>query len=155
MSTVRPASPRSSTPPARISPTFSSVAPGRRWWLPTSPPGRVEAPLPGAIVTDLEGNEVTTWSLSDRTVFVAEEPGLYTAERGSRRLRVAVILADPERSAVNATGFTPGTSAAATTTTLGAVEPSVWGDELWMLLLTIAVVLIIGEWVTYHRRLTV
>jgi len=120
-----------------------------------SPPGRVEVPLPGATVADLEGNEVTTWPLADRTVFVAEKPGLYTAQSGSRRLRVAVNLADPERSAVNATGFPPGTAAATSTPPLAAVQPSVWGDELWMLLLTIAVVLIIGEWFTYHRRLTV
>jgi hypothetical protein len=120
-----------------------------------SHPGRIEVPLAAATVVDLEGNEVTTWPLSDRTVFVAQEPGLYTASRGSRRLRVAVNLADPECSAVNATRFPPGTTAAASSQPFAAVEPAGWGDELWVLLLTIAAVLIIGEWFTYHRRLTV
>jgi len=120
-----------------------------------SAPGRVEVPLPGATVADLEGTEVTTWSLSDRTVFIAEEPGLYTAERGSRRLRVAVNLADPQRSAVNATSFAADVTRAATTQPLTAAQPSDWGDELWVLLLTIATVLVIAEWFTYHRRLTV
>ena len=121
----------------------------------SSPPGRIEVPLAGAAVADLEGNVLTTWPLSDRTVFLAEEPGLYTATRGTRRLRVAVNLADPERSAVNATGFGPEVRAAATPGILGAVEPGGWGEELWMLLLGMATVLVVGEWFTYNRRLTV
>jgi len=120
-----------------------------------SSPGRVEVPLPAATVADLAGNEVPTWALSDRTVFVAEEPGLYTAQRGSRRLRVAVNLVDRERSAVNASGFGADVVAATSMQVLVAVQPGGWGDDLWVLLLTIAAVLIVGEWVTYHRRLTV
>jgi len=120
-----------------------------------SAPGRVEVPLPAASVVDLEGNEIATWPLADRTVFVADEPGLYTAERGNRRLRVAVNLADGRSSAVNATAFGSGVPVAASSRTLAAVQPARWGDELWILLLTIAAVLIMGEWITYHRRLTV
>ncbi|MGD8330198.1 MAG: VWA domain-containing protein [Acidobacteriota bacterium] len=120
----------------------------------TAAPGRVEVPLPSAAVSDLEGNEIPTWSLADRTVFIADEPGLYTAERGSRRLRVAVNLADPRRSAVNATHFGADVTPAATSA-LATVQPGGWGDQLWVLLLTIAALLVIGEWFAYHRRLTV
>jgi hypothetical protein len=122
--------------------------------LPNAP-GRVEVPLAAAAVTDLEGTEIATWPLADRTVFVAEGPGLYTAERGNRRLRVAVNVADPRRSAVNATAFGPGVAATSVSGGLTAVQPRGWGDELWILLLTVAAVLIIAEWFTYHRRLTV
>ncbi len=120
-----------------------------------SPPGRVEVPLTAASITDLEGADITTWPLTDRTVFVAEEPGLYTAERGNRRLRVAVNLADPRRSAINATAFADTVPRASAAAGLAAVQPAGWGDELWVLLLGIAAVLVIGEWFTYHRRLTV
>ena len=121
----------------------------------TNVPGRVEVSLPAATVKDLEGNEVATWPLVDRTVFVADEPGLYTATRGTRRLRVAVNLANRERSAVNATSFDSDTQTGSISQSFGGVQPSGWGDELWILLLTIAIVLVIAEWVTYHRRLTV
>ena len=121
----------------------------------TSIPGRVEVPLPAASVRDLEGNEATTWPLADRTVFVADEPGLYTATRGPRRLRVAVNLANRERSGVNATSFGPNEQTGSISQSAGVVQPSGWGDELWVLLLTIAAMLVIAEWFTYHRRLTV
>lgn len=117
-------------------------------------PGRVEVPLAAARVADLEGNEVDSWALADRTVFVAEEPGLYTAQRGTRRLRVAVNLSDRQRSLVNATSFGPDDAGAAPSV-LAAAAPSGWDDELWILLLAVAAALVIGEWFTYHRRLTV
>lgn len=120
-----------------------------------SSPGRVEVPLPAAAIADLEGNPVAAWSLADRTVFTAETPGLYTAERGSRRLRVAVNLADARRSSVNATGFAADVAPAPALQPLTAAQPSQWGDELWVLLLSIAAVLVIGEWFSYHRRVTV
>jgi hypothetical protein len=119
------------------------------------PPGRVEVPLAAATVADLEGNEVATWPLSDRTVFIAGEPGLYTAERGTRRLRVAVNVADARRSAINATSFGPEVGAAAVSQPPAGMRGQAWGDDLWVLLLSIATVLVIGEWFTYHRRLTV
>ena len=118
-------------------------------------PGRVEVPLAAAVVVDLEGHELATWPLADRTVFVADEPGLYTAESGSRRLRVAVNLVDHRRSAVNATRFGAEVTAARAWQPLAAMQPRGWGDDLWALLLIVATALIIGEWFTYHRRLTV
>ncbi len=120
-----------------------------------SAPGRVEVRLAAAAVQDLESNDVAAWSLPDRTVFVADEPGLYTATRGGRRLRVAVNLADRERSAVNATHVAAGTEMAARPQTLGSIESPGWADELWVLLVTIATVLVIAEWFTYHKRITV
>ena len=60
-----------------------------------------------------------------------------------------------ERTAVNATSFGAGVQTASISQSLGAAPPAGWGDELWILLLTIATVLVIVEWFTYHRRLTV
>jgi hypothetical protein len=118
-------------------------------------PGRVEVPLPMATVTDLEGNDVVAWPLSGRTVFLADQPGLYTVvAEGGRRLRVAVNLASAERSSVNDSGLASGEITAAASNVLASAEPGP-NDELWIFLLLLALVLVVTEWVTYHRRLTV
>ena len=118
-------------------------------------PGRVEVPFPMASVTDLEGSEVVAWPLSDRTVFVAEQPGLYTVvSEGGRRLRVAVNLASAERSSINDSGLASGEITGAASTVLAGAEPGP-SDELWIFLLLLALLLVVAEWFTYHRRLTV
>ena len=118
-------------------------------------PGRVEVPLPMAAVTDLEGGEVVSWPLSDRTVFIADQPGLYTvAAEGDRRLRVAVNLASVERTLVNDSGLASDEPTAAASTVLAGAEPGP-SQELWVFLLLLALFLVVAEWVTYHRRLTV
>ena len=117
-------------------------------------PGQIEVPLAMAAVTDLEGSDVATWPLSNRTVFMADEPGLYTVAQADRRLRVAVNLASTARTSVNDSGFTSDeiTSAASTVLADTEVGPN---EELWMALLLLAFFLVVVEWVTYHRRLTV
>ena len=118
------------------------------------PPGQIEVPLAMAAVTDLEGSDVATWPLSNRTVFMADQPGLYTVAQADRRLRVAVNLASTARTSVNDSGFTSDeiTSAASTVLADTEVGPS---EELWMAFLLLALFLVVVEWVTYHRRLTV
>ena len=118
-------------------------------------PGRVEVPLPLAAVTDLEGIEIVAWPLSDRTVFLADQPGLYTVvAEGDRRLRVAVNLASAERSSVNDSGLASGEITAAASVSVAGAEPGP-SEELWIFLLLLALLLVVAEWVTYHRRLTV
>ena len=118
-------------------------------------PGRVEVPLPMAAVTDLEGTEIVAWPLSDRTVFMADQPGLYTVtSEGDRRLRVAVNLASAERTSVNDSGLASDEVRAAASTVLAGAEPGP-GVELWIFLLLLALLLLVAEWVTYHRRLTI
>ena len=117
-------------------------------------PGRIEVPLAMAAVTDLEGSDVATWPLSNHTVFMADQPGLYTVAQGDRRLRVAVNLASTARTSVNDSGFASDEITSAASTVLAGTEvgPS---EELWMALLLLALFLVVVEWVTYHRRLTV
>lgn len=120
----------------------------------TRPPGRVEVPLSGARVADLEGDEVRTWQLMGRTVFEAVEPGLYTAATGDRRVHVAVNAVDRSVSEVNSSPLPPEASDPVFGA-MAAVERSGGLDELWMLLLTGATLLVAAEWWTYHRRWTV
>ena len=117
-------------------------------------PGQIEVPLAMAAVTDLEGSDVATWPLSNRTVFMADQPGLYTVAQADRRLRVAVNLASTARTSVNDSGFTSDEITSAASTVLADTEAGP-NEELWMALLLLALFLVIVEWVTYHRRLTV
>ena len=118
-------------------------------------PGRVEVPLPGGQVTDLEGQMVNTSQVSGRTVFAADELGLYTVASGSARLRVAVSLLDRERTFVNASSLSPRDRAVASPSALGTVGDPAERGELWTILLAVAMALVILEWFTYHRRWTV
>ena len=117
-------------------------------------PGRIEVPLAMATVTNLEGSDVAAWQLSDRTVFIADQPGLYTVTRGDRRLRVAVNLASVARTSVNDSRLASDEITVAVATVLADGEPGP-SEELWIFLLLLALLLVIAEWVTYHRRLTV
>ncbi len=122
--------------------------------MPRSP-GRVEVPLAGGEVTDLGGQEITASQVSDRTVFVADAPGLYTVAAGSRRVRVSVSVLDRERTAINASSFSPQDRAAGSPEVLGAAGDPTRSGELWVVLLGVAMGLVILEWFTYHRRWTV
>ena len=117
-------------------------------------PGQIEVPLAMAAVTDLEGSDVATWPLSNRTVFMADEPGLYTVAQADRRLRVAVNLASTARTSVNDSGFTSDEITSAASIVLADTEVGL-NEELWMAFLLLALFLVVVEWVTYHRRLTV
>ncbi|MCH2462710.1 MAG: BatA domain-containing protein [Gemmatimonadetes bacterium] len=117
-------------------------------------PGRIEVPLAMAAVTDLEGSDVATWPLSNRTVFMADQPGLYTVAQADRRLRVAVNLASTARTSVNDSRFTSDEITSAASTVLADTEAGP-NEELWMAFLLLALFLVVVEWVTYHRRLTV
>ncbi len=117
-------------------------------------PGRIEVPLPTAAVTDLEGSDIVAWPLSDRTVFLADQPGLYTVvAEGDRRLRVAVNLVSAERTSINDSGLASD-EIGTTLAVLASAEPGP-SEELWVFLLLLALVLVVVEWVTYPRRLTV
>ena len=117
-------------------------------------PGQIEVPLAMAAVTDLEGSDVATWPLANRTVFMADQPGLYTVAQADRRLRVAVNLASTARTSVNDSRFTSDEIASAVSTVLADTEAGP-NEELWMAFLLLALFLVVVEWVTYHRRLTV
>ncbi len=118
-------------------------------------PGRIEVTLADAEVTDLQGGDVETSQVSGRTVFVAEEPGLYTLAAGTRRTRVAVGLTDRDLTGINASAFNAADRATASPAALRVVGERAGGSELWVVLLTVATLLVMLEWFTYHRRWTV
>jgi hypothetical protein len=82
----------------------------------------------------------------DATWFEAEEPGIYLASAGERRMRVAVNVANV--TAVNASRLAGYPTANASPASHSAVDP-------WMAVLVAAALLLVLEWWTYNRRMTV
>ena len=113
-----------------------------------SQPGEVRLPLAGAQVVDLQGRAIATREALGATWVALDEPGLYTARAGERRLRVAVNLSDPSVTAVNA-------SRLADQPTAPPLQARHWNVTPWRVLLLAAALLLLLEWWSYNRRWTV
>src|SRR5439155_23608770 len=59
----------------------------------TRSPGPIDIPLPNAQVLTIDGKPIGSEQQLGKTVFVANQPGLYSASQGDTRLHVAVNLA--------------------------------------------------------------
>jgi len=118
------------------------------------PVGVVRVPLSNAVVTGLNGLELPTHNLGDQTAFEARDPGVYTATRGARRLRVVVNSLDPTASDINRSPLPLRRRSPE-----GGRGEQRGGEgntaEPWLYLVGAAVLLLTLEWWTYHRRLTV
>jgi hypothetical protein len=109
-------------------------------------PGLVDVPLANAQIRTIEGKSIPSDQQLGKTVFQANEPGLYAATQGDDRIHVAVNLTNPAFSDVNRSVFK---------TDARAAEQHYWlRRELWFYMLLAAVALISIEWFTYHRRIT-
>ncbi len=113
-----------------------------------SGPGLIRVPLAGADVLDLRGRQVATHQIPGTTLIEAEEPGIYVATAGGRRVRVAVSVADAAATAVNASRLAGRPAATEWQAPHAAVDP-------WLAILLAAALLLQLEWWTYNRRLTV
>ena len=117
--------------------------------------GRIEVPVTEGEVTDLEGEEISSSQFFGNTVFMANEPGLYTVTLGSQRIRVAVNLTDYKRTTVNTSSFSPEDRAVVSPEIFSLTREEASGGELWFVFIWIATLMVIIEWFTYHLRWTV
>jgi hypothetical protein len=113
-----------------------------------SGPGLVRIPLADADVLDPRGRQVATHRIPDATLIEAEDPGIYVATAGERRVRVAVNMVDAAATAVNASRLAGHPSAIAWQAPRFIVDP-------WPAILLAAALLLVLEWWTYNRRVTV
>ena len=111
-------------------------------------PGELRLPLAGAQVVDLQGHAIATQEALGATLVALEQPGLYTARAGERRLRVAVSVSDPAVTAVNASRLADQPAAPAS-------RARRWNPTPWRALLLAAALLLVLEWWSYNRRWTV
>ncbi|HKQ22908.1 MAG TPA: BatA domain-containing protein [Burkholderiales bacterium] len=111
--------------------------------------GVVEVPVPKARVVAPDGTELATQAVPDGTLFEVREPGMFTAVSASQRLRVAANLLDRRVTEVNRSPLSP--------LRLSEIEPAQARFPLdpWAALLLASTVLLILEWWTWNRRLTV
>jgi hypothetical protein len=109
-------------------------------------PGLVDVPLANAQIRTIDGKMIPSDQQLGKTVFQANDPGLYAATQGDDRIHLAVNLSNPDFSDVNRSVFK---------TDARAGEQHYWlRRELWFYMLLAAVALISVEWFTYHRRIT-
>ena len=109
----------------------------------------VAVSVPQAVVTDVEGRDVPARQSGSRTSFAPAAPGLYSVTGGARKVVVSANLLSPRVSAVNASVLSPESAGE------GRGTGSASRGELWIGLVLLALALILVEWWTYHRRLTV
>ena len=111
--------------------------------------GVVEVPVPKARVVAPDGTELATQALPGGTLFEVREPGMFTAVSASQRLRVAANLLDRRVTEVNRSPLSP--------LRLSEIEPvqTPFPFDPWAALLLASTVLLIFEWWTWNRRLTV
>jgi hypothetical protein len=124
-------------------------------WVLDDPPaiarslGLVSVPIAQARVMGPGGYPKDTRFVPEATLFDADVPGVYAAEGESGRLRVVANVMDAALTAVNASRLPPQ-RASATMVVASSNSP-----EPWTVLLLVAILLMLGEWWTYHRRVTV
>ena len=109
-------------------------------------PGTVRVPWLDAEIVAPGGGPVAARRAIDGTVFEAPGPGVYEARRGGDRQPIVVRLDDASVSDVNRSSLTGAAP-------LEDVEAR--GRELWTPMLLGALFLVIVEWWTFHRRITV
>jgi hypothetical protein len=122
-------------------------------WLSREPlalrrqPGVVSVPLAQAEIKALNGNVLKSYPRGETTTFEATEPGLYIATHEDSRQYLAVNLASSQYSNLNKTVSLKDRPAAVTA---GWLE-----QELWFYMIAAAALLLVVEWFTYHRGITV
>ena len=111
--------------------------------------GVVEVPVLKARVVAPDGTELATQAVPGGTLFEVREPGMFTAVSASQRLRVAANLLDRRVTNVNRSPLSP--------LQLSEIEAAQARFPLdpWVALLLASTVLLLFEWWTWNRRLTV
>ncbi len=112
--------------------------------------GVVEVPVAKARVVAPDGSELPAQAIPGGTLFEVTEPGMFTVVSASQRLRVAANLLDRRVTDINRSPLAPLQSA--------AIDPAQAPRFLldpWAALLLAAALLLIFEWLTWNRRVTV
>jgi hypothetical protein len=123
------------------------------WLNPQSKPiagglGTVETPWVGATVVDQDGKPVATTATESNTVFVARRPGVYVATFAGQQQQWLVNVVDPKLAEINRSRFNSATKPA-------FERGKQWPFELWTVVLLGAAALLIIEWFSFSRRLTI
>lgn len=110
--------------------------------------GQARVAMAAGAIFDAEGREVPSRRLGSEISFDASEPSLYYAAGGGREVVVAASLLDRRASNLNQSAWAaePPASLAPAGTVASAI---------WPILALFALLLIVAEWVAFHRHATV
>lgn len=113
--------------------------------------GTVEVPLTDAAVSDQDGNPVVATRTVAGTSFQATRPGVYTVTGAGRRLQVICNVLDPNYAQINRSrlGSQEADRVHADSSSNG------WPIEPWIVLLVLGAALLVADWATFSRRITV
>lgn len=110
--------------------------------------GQARVAMAAGAIFDSEGREVPSRRLGSEISFDASEPSLYYAAGGGREIVVAASLLDRRASNLNRSAWSgepPASLVPAGTVT----------SAIWPILALFALLLIVAEWVAFHRHATV
>ena len=115
--------------------------------------GPVRVRMGSGAIFDAEGEEMESRRRGAELTFEADRPSLYYASGGGRDLVVAANLLDRRVSDLNRTAWA-GLPTVRDTAASGAAERSAF-PVVWPYLALLALLLLVAEWVAFHRNVTV
>jgi len=132
------------------------LANAMQWLTAEVPPqsaavGAVRVPFENAKVEAVKAGKIATRAVPGGTLFTLPASDFATVEAEGVRMRVAVNTTDPAITDINASALPPDTVSVPTSAGATAVAAAQW----WPALLILAGVLMLVEWLTYHRRVTI
>ncbi len=110
--------------------------------------GQARVALAAGAIFDAEGREVPSRRLGSEISFDASDPSLYYAAGGGREVVVAASLLDRRASSLNQSAWAGDAPA-----TLAPAASAV--SAIWPILALFALLLIVAEWIAFHRHATV
>lgn len=110
--------------------------------------GQARVAMAAGAIFDSEGREVPSRRLGSEISFDATEPSLYYAAGGGQEVVVAASLLDRRASSLNQSAWAGEPPAA-------LAPAAVTASAIWPLLALFALLLIVAEWVAFHRHATV
>jgi hypothetical protein len=113
--------------------------------------GMIEVPVPAARVVAADGKELPVQSIPGGSLFEVDAPGLFTVVSARQRLRVAANLLDRRITEVNKSPL----AQVKTDVVAPAIAKRTLAFDTWFALLLAAASLLLFEWWSWNRRITV
>ena len=111
--------------------------------------GHIEVPYANAQVTGLDGRLISAVNSAGATIFAAAQADVFTITASAGTARVVANVMDTRFSDINHSRFAGEPQRVAQFATAAR-----FGIEPWVALLALSVVLLVFEWLTYTRRVT-
>lgn len=131
------------------------LANAMQWLTAEIPPqnaavGAVRVPFENARVDAVKAGKVATRAVPGGTLFTLASSDFATVEAEGVRMRVAVNTTNPAVTDINASSLPPDAAPMSAGTNRASAATTPW----WPALLIVAGLLMLVEWITYHRRVS-